>query len=70
MVNLSFKNHTLNYILFLYFRDLSAELPFVLMHPKPEDDEITLVPTSSPNSNHQGGDGIDVPVDNLIQLDT
>ncbi|XP_021945698.1 beta-arrestin-1 isoform X2 [Folsomia candida] len=50
--------------------DLSAELPFVLMHPKPEDDEITLVPTSSPNSNHQGGDGIDVPVDNLIQLDT
>jgi beta-arrestin len=46
---------------------LAAELPFVLMHPKPEDDEPPLGKSSSPN---QLGEDGDVPVDNLIQLDT
>ncbi|CAG7723641.1 unnamed protein product [Allacma fusca] len=46
--------------------DLSAELPFVLMHPKPEDDEPVSMPKSS-SPNHVEGE---VPVENLIQLDT
>jgi beta-arrestin len=55
------------------FRDLVAELPFILMHPKPEEDPplpITARPSPSHEpSNKEGGD--DVAVDtNLIQLDT
>ena len=55
------------------FRDLVAELPFILMHPKPEEDPplpITARPSSSHElGNREGGD--DVTVDtNLIQLDT
>jgi len=49
-------------------RDLSAELPFVLMHPKPEEDEplLPLPKSSSPNHLEAG----EVPTENLIQLDT
>ncbi|ODN02937.1 Beta-arrestin-1 [Orchesella cincta] len=47
--------------------DLSAELPFVLMHPKPEEEELPPLP-KSPSQNHL--DGGDVPTENLIQLDT
>lgn len=55
------------------FRDLVAELPFILMHPKPEEDPplpITARPSPSLEpSNKEGGD--DAAVDtNLIQLDT
>ncbi|XP_018909275.1 arrestin red cell isoform X3 [Bemisia tabaci] len=47
--------------------DLVAELPFILMHPKPEDDSV---PSSGPNPSAGEASG-DVPVDtNLIQLDT
>jgi beta-arrestin len=47
---------------------LSAELPFVLMHPKPEDDEPPLGNCSSTPTPLTAGE---VPVDNnLIQLDT
>ncbi|PSN48225.1 hypothetical protein C0J52_03607 [Blattella germanica] len=53
--------------------DLVAELPFILMHPKPEEEPplpITARPSPShAPSNKEGED--DVPVDaNLIQLDT
>lgn len=49
------------------FSDLSAELPFVLMHPKPEEEELPPLP-KSPSQNHlEGGE---VPTENLIQLDT
>lgn len=37
------------YTFFIVFRDLVAELPFILMHPKPEDDENTLASERSPN---------------------
>jgi hypothetical protein len=55
------------------FRDLVAELPFILMHPKPEEDSplpITTRPSPSHEPrNKEGGD--DAAVDaNLIQLDT
>jgi hypothetical protein len=39
------------------------------MHPKPEDDEPPLLKSNSPNHQEGAEDG-DVPVDNLIQLDT
>uniref|UniRef100_A0A0K8SYS4 Uncharacterized protein n=1 Tax=Lygus hesperus TaxID=30085 RepID=A0A0K8SYS4_LYGHE len=44
--------------------DLVAELPFILMHPKPEEEALPLLESNAvPNS--------EVPVDtNLIQLDT
>jgi beta-arrestin len=57
--------------------DLVAELPFILMHPKPEDDEPNILSERSPNKLSEGrpdkdsGDARtskdDVP--NLIQLD-
>ena len=55
------------------FRDLVAELPFILMHPKPEE-EPPLPITAHQSPSHETGskeDGDDVAVDtNLIQLDT
>nr|CAD7429360.1 unnamed protein product [Timema monikensis] len=51
--------------------DLVAELPFILMHPKPEEE--TLPPTARPSPSHAANkdNGDDMPVDaNLIQLDT
>jgi hypothetical protein len=47
-------------------RDLSAELPFVLMHPKPEEEPEVIPKSASPNL----VEGQEVPVENLIQLDT
>ena len=48
-------------------RDLSAELPFVLMNPKPEEED-PMPKSASPNTTTM--DGGEVPVENLIQLDT
>ncbi|KAF7394681.1 hypothetical protein HZH68_008711 [Vespula germanica] len=49
--------------------ELVAELPFILMHPKPEEEKSTL--STSPPSPTNKGDGDEVPLDtNLIQLDT
>ncbi|XP_014608560.1 PREDICTED: beta-arrestin-1 isoform X1 [Polistes canadensis] len=49
--------------------DLVASLPFILMHPKPEEEKSTL--STSPPSPTNKGDGGEVPLDtNLIQLDT
>uniref|UniRef100_A0A1B6D017 Uncharacterized protein n=1 Tax=Clastoptera arizonana TaxID=38151 RepID=A0A1B6D017_9HEMI len=54
--------HTLS----LIFRDLVAELPFILMHPKPEDEPQALPGRDSPSKATTDS----VPVDtNLIQLD-
>lgn len=57
--------------------ELAAELPFTLMHPKPEPEverktSISERKSSSPNHNvEETGGGGDVAVDtNLIQLDT
>jgi hypothetical protein len=66
-------------------RDLVAELPFVLMHPKPEDtdDNILITEQNSPNNNGVGRNSVgdkqhavnnNSPtvkddVPNLIQLD-
>lgn len=61
--------------------ELAAELPFTLMHPKPEPEterktSLSEKKSSSPNHNTEGeqelpDNGGDVPVDtNLIQLDT
>lgn len=38
-------------------RDLVAELPFILMHPKPDyiDDNILITESSSPNNNNNHG---------------
>lgn len=53
--------------------DLVAELPFILMHPKPEEDPPLPI-TARPSPSHETGNkegGDDVAVDtNLIQLDT
>lgn len=47
--------------------DLVAELPFILMHPKPEEE---IIPPSTPSRRVSKDTGNDVPVDaNLIQLD-
>ncbi|XP_018578758.1 beta-arrestin-1 isoform X2 [Anoplophora glabripennis] len=47
--------------------DLVAELPFILMHPKPEEE---IIPPPSPSRRVSKDVGNDVPVDaNLIQLD-
>ncbi|KAK2589127.1 hypothetical protein KPH14_001952 [Odynerus spinipes] len=49
--------------------ELVAELPFILMHPKPEEEKSTL--SMSPPSPTNKGDSGEVPLDtNLIQLDT
>lgn len=37
--------------------DLVAELPFTLMHPKPEEDENPLLSDKSPRQSIRGGDG-------------
>nr|XP_012226874.1 PREDICTED: beta-arrestin-2 isoform X6 [Linepithema humile] len=49
--------------------ELVAELPFILMHPKPEEEE-PIPSTARPSPTHKT-DGGEVPLDtNLIQLDT
>ncbi|XP_065344028.1 arrestin red cell isoform X1 [Cloeon dipterum] len=50
--------------------DLVAELPFILMHPKPEEDPLPVL-SSSPSHAADASDGqkSDIAVDNLIQLD-
>ncbi|XP_011867349.1 PREDICTED: beta-arrestin-2 isoform X4 [Vollenhovia emeryi] len=49
--------------------ELVAELPFILMHPKPEEEE-PVPSTARPSPTHKS-DGGEVPLDtNLIQLDT
>lgn len=55
--------------------DVVAELPFILMHPKPEDDGDTLLPlvegeeADANNLNDETGTK-DISDINLIQLDT
>lgn len=42
----------------LHYRDLVAELPFVLMHPKPDDideNNILINECSSPSNNNNNG---------------
>lgn len=52
----------------IFLRDLVAELPFILMHPKPEEEPIPPSVTPSRRVSKDGEN--DVPVDtNLIQLD-
>ncbi|XP_020720064.1 beta-arrestin-1-like isoform X6 [Bombus affinis] len=49
--------------------ELVAELPFILMHPKPEEEE-PAPPTARPSPTNKA-DGGEIPLDtNLIQLDT
>ena len=49
--------------------ELVAELPFILMHPKPEEEE-SATPTARLSPTHKTDDG-EIPLDtNLIQLDT
>ncbi|KAH0946293.1 hypothetical protein HN011_001748 [Eciton burchellii] len=49
--------------------ELVAELPFILMHPKPEEEE-PVPSTARPSPTHKS-DNSEVPLDtNLIQLDT
>lgn len=51
---------------FAFLRDLVAELPFILMHPKPEEE----IPPPSPSNRVSKDAGNECPVDaNLIQLD-
>lgn len=50
-------------------RDLVAELPFILMHPKPEEEPAPPV-SSSPSRRVSKDAGNNTPDDaNLIQLD-
>ncbi|OAD58494.1 Beta-arrestin-1 [Eufriesea mexicana] len=50
-------------------RELVAELPFILMHPKPEEEE-PAPPTARPSPT-QTADSGEIPLDtNLIELDT
>lgn len=44
-------------LLFFVIRDLVAELPFILMHPKPDDidDNILINENSSPNNSNNVG---------------
>ena len=46
MICVSNSVESLNTVLLLYFSELVAELPFTLMHPKPEEDR----PSSSSGS--------------------
>lgn len=57
---------------FIFRRDLVAELPFTLMHPKPEEDAPLISLSPAPNGNAESDNVSDiVPIeDNLIQLDT
>lgn len=51
-------------------RDLVAELPFILMHPKPEEETLPSSGYSSSRRASKELGGNNVPVDaNLIQLD-
>lgn len=57
-----------HYIIFFYCSDLVAELPFILMHPKPEEEDPPALNTPSRRASKEIGNN--VPVDtNLIQLD-
>lgn len=57
--------------------DLVAELPFILMHPKPEDDSDPIISERSPRRSLQASNAggltaesaTEVPTTNLIQLD-
>lgn len=42
---------------FAFCRDLVAELPFILMHPKPDDidDNLLNIENSTPNNNNNNG---------------
>lgn len=59
------------------YSDLVAELPFILMHPKPEEEDLsTLVLERSPSKNaadrmkQEGSqENAEVLTQNLIQLD-
>lgn len=58
----------------IHCRDLVAELPFILMHPKPEEEDLsTLVLERSPGRNtvdrERLNENAEVPTQNLIQLD-
>lgn len=56
---------------FFTFRDLTAELPFILMHPKPEEDAPSPSTPSTVKEFPGKESGDNVPVDrNLIQLDS
>ncbi|XP_065221088.1 beta-arrestin-2 isoform X2 [Planococcus citri] len=54
--------------------DLVAELPFTLMHPKPEEEAPLISLSPAPNGNAESdniSDSCTIPIeDNLIQLDT
>lgn len=66
-------------VVFIFNRDLVAELPFILMHPKPEEEEPNPILTDrSPGKHHSAGQRSDdanenassqVTTGNLIQLD-
>lgn len=49
--------------------ELVAELPFILMHPKPEE-EKSAPATARPSPTHKADGGEILPDTNLIQLDT
>ncbi|KAK0085725.1 hypothetical protein PV325_004510, partial [Microctonus aethiopoides] len=49
--------------------ELVAELPFILMHPKP-DEETPVPSTAKPSPTHRTEDGEVMNDTNLIQLDT
>jgi hypothetical protein len=50
-------------------RDLVAELPFTLMHPKPEDEEPALPSTPSGGEPHELKSNDKIMEANLIQLE-
>lgn len=56
-------------LIYVVNSELVAELPFILMHPKPEEEE-PAPPTARPSPTNKA-DGGEIPLDtNLIQLDT
>lgn len=64
------------FVLFLHNRDLVAELPFILMHPKPEEEEINpILADRSPGKQspcqlrNEDANSSQVTTGNLIQLD-
>lgn len=50
------------------FRDVVAELPFTLMHPKPEEEAETISSSKESNGNIENDNLEIIPVNNLIQL--
>ncbi len=50
------------------FSDLVAELPFTLMHPKPEEESGPVSVSPTTNGAIENDNLEIVPVDNLIQL--